>query len=37
MPRPPRQWVSGYCYHVTVRCNNREFRLIRDKYREITT
>jgi putative transposase len=35
MPRPPRQLVSGYCYHVTVRCNNREFRLIRDECREV--
>ena len=35
MPRLPRQLVSGYCYHVTVRCNNREFRLIRAECREV--
>lgn len=27
MPRPPRLLSEGYCYHVTTRCNNREFRL----------
>ena len=22
MPRPPRDLKPGYCYHVTIRCNN---------------
>ena len=35
MPRQPRHLVSGYCYYVTVRCNNRDFRLIRDECREV--
>ena len=29
MPRKPRQLLPGYSYHVTCRCNNREFRLTR--------
>ncbi len=29
MSRQPRQLKLGYCYHTTVRCNNREFKLIR--------
>lgn len=29
MPRPKRKFTPGYSYHVTVRCNNREFRLTR--------
>ena len=35
MARPKRSFQAGFCYHVTVRCNNREFRLIRDECREI--
>jgi putative transposase len=35
MARPKRSFQTGFCYHVTVRCNNREFRLIRDECREI--
>lgn len=35
MSRKPRELISGYCYHITVRCNNREFRLIRDECREV--
>jgi putative transposase len=35
VPRQPRQLQIGYCYHVTVRCNNREFRLLRDECREV--
>ncbi len=35
MARKPRELKTGYCYHITVRCNNREFRLIRDECREI--
>jgi len=35
MPRPLRELKPGYCYHITVRCNNREFRLIRDECREV--
>ena len=35
MPRKPRELKSGYCYHVTVRCNNREFRLTRHECRQV--
>ena len=35
MPRQSRQLCSGFCYHVTVRCNNREFRLTQLACREI--
>lgn len=35
MSRKLRQLQLGYCYHITVRCNNREFRLIRDECREV--
>lgn len=35
MTRPPRNLKPGYCYHITTRCNNREFRLIRLECREI--
>ena len=27
MPRLPRKLQPSYCYHITIRCNNREFRL----------
>ena len=35
MPRKPRDLKPGYCYHITIRCNNREFRLIRHECREV--
>jgi putative transposase len=35
MPRKPRDLKPNYCYHVTVRCNNREFKLIRHECREV--
>ncbi|BAZ26102.1 hypothetical protein NIES4073_70080 [Kalymmatonema gypsitolerans NIES-4073] len=35
MPRQPRELKAGYCYHITVRCNNREFRLTRFECREV--
>jgi putative transposase len=35
MPRLLRQIKSGYAYHVTMRCNNREFRLIRQECRQV--
>ncbi len=35
MPRKPRDLNPNYCYHVTVRCNNREFKLIRHECREV--
>lgn len=35
MTRPKRIFKARFCYHVTVRCNNREFQLIRDECREI--
>ncbi|TVQ07396.1 MAG: transposase [Leptolyngbya sp. DLM2.Bin27] len=35
MTRLPRELKAGFCYHVTTRCNNREFRLLRDECREV--
>ncbi|WP_448572611.1 REP-associated tyrosine transposase [Trichothermofontia sp.] len=35
MPRKRRDLQPGYCYHITVRCNNREFRLTRLECREV--
>jgi putative transposase len=35
MSRKPRDLQPGYCYHVTVRCNNREFKLIQPDCREV--
>jgi putative transposase len=35
MPRSPRQIKADYCYHITTRCNNRDFRLNRDECREL--
>lgn len=35
MPRQPRQFKPGYSYHITVRCNNREFRLTRLECRKV--
>lgn len=35
MPRPQRELKSGFCYHITTRCNNREFRLTRLECREV--
>ncbi|WP_243458508.1 transposase [Nostoc sp. UIC 10630] len=35
MSRPKRNLQSGFCYHITIRCNNREFRLRRLECREI--
>jgi putative transposase len=35
MARLRRQLQLGFCYHVTVRCNNREFRLTRLECREL--
>ena len=32
MPRKPRDLKPNYCYHITTRCNNREFKLIRHDY-----
>jgi putative transposase len=29
MPRQPRELKTGCCYHITTRCNNRDFRLNR--------
>ncbi|MDE5100317.1 MAG: transposase, partial [Trichodesmium sp. St16_bin4-tuft] len=29
MPRKPRNLLAGYSYHITTRCNNREFKLSR--------
>jgi REP element-mobilizing transposase RayT len=28
MPRPSRNLKPGFCYHITTRCNGREFRLV---------
>jgi putative transposase len=35
MPRPFRDLQADHSYHVTVRCNNREFRLTRVECREV--
>jgi putative transposase len=35
MPRAPRELQGGYCYHVTIRCNNREFHLSDRACREV--
>lgn len=35
MSRKLRELKASYSYHITVRCNNREFRLIRDECREV--
>lgn len=35
MPRSPREVAENYCYHITVRCNNREFRLTSLECREV--
>ena len=35
MSRQPRTIQLGYCYHVTTRCNNREFRLTRWECRKV--
>ena len=35
MPRQPRLLKSGYSYHITTRCNNREFNLTRHECREV--
>lgn len=35
MPRKPRTLRPGYAYHLTTRCNNREFRLSRRECREV--
>ncbi len=35
MPRKPRELKPEYCYHITVRCNNREFKLNRRECREV--
>ena len=35
MPRSPRCLKPECCYHITVRCNNREFRLTRLECREV--
>lgn len=35
MSRPKRIFKPNYCYHVTARCNSREFRLIRRECKEV--
>ena len=35
MPRQLRNFKSGYSYHITTRCNNREFKLARRECREV--
>ncbi len=35
MSRQARDLQVGYCYHITVRCNNREFKLLRHECREV--
>ncbi|MEH2385861.1 MAG: hypothetical protein V7K14_08800 [Nostoc sp.] len=35
MARPKRNLQSGFCDHITTRCNNYEFRLTRLECREV--
>lgn len=35
MPRQPRQLKENHCYHITTRCNNRDFRLTQLACKEI--
>ncbi|MFO7141632.1 transposase [Arthrospira sp. PCC 8006] len=35
MSRPTRNFQPGHCHHVTVRCNNREFKLTRTECRKV--
>ncbi len=35
MSRLPRNFQPGFCYYITIRCNNREFRLTRLECREV--
>jgi putative transposase len=35
MSRPKRNFQPNFCYHITTRCNNREFRLTRFECREV--
>jgi putative transposase len=35
MPRKSRNIKAGYSYHITTRCNNREFKLSRIECREV--
>jgi putative transposase len=35
MARLPHDLKPGYCYHIIVRCNNREFHLTRLECREV--
>jgi putative transposase len=35
MARSPRNLLKNQCYHITTRCNNREFKLTRFECREV--
>jgi putative transposase len=35
MPSQKRQFLPGYSYHITCRCNNRDFRLTRLECRQV--
>ncbi|NES65609.1 MAG: hypothetical protein F6K24_10285 [Okeania sp. SIO2D1] len=35
MGRPKREFKANYSYHITTRCNNRDFNLTRRETREI--
>lgn len=35
MSRPRRMLESNICHHITVRCNNREFNLVRHQCRDL--
>lgn len=35
MPRPKHDLQTGFCYHITVPCNNRKFRLTRLECRKM--
>lgn len=35
MPRLPREVQPKFCYHITTRCNNRDFRLTRPECKQV--
>ncbi len=35
MSRKPRNFQEGYSYHITTRCNNSEFKLVKRDCREV--
>jgi len=35
MPRPPRHLPQGYAFHVTLRCNSRQFLIAKGLRRDV--